>query len=400
MSLSCLMVIANQLDRKLNKMPLKAYVDGDRVIAPLLSEDDFLILKDDLSRNRKTAILPCCGATASLRRRSPHYTQHFFHRPNSGDKDCPARSESFTHRYAKEIILQAAESLNLPADTEVNGKDWRADNEYLGDWRADVLVETDPPIAFEVQLTKQSDDETIIRQKKFLRDGITAVWLFKNPTERVLHSQQPSLPAFEIFYRRWDKSFRIKIDNRRYYHEDLSDFTKYFLTGRLSFSDVLHMSIELTTMFRYVKCANCKTPSHIISARARTTSACGYRKYYLYSEFDINRYYTRTEYQYLSNTEDEIVFDSIMEVLQTLIEDREVKKIRPNFSICPNCQNLLNIWSDFYDGDMSVFIADQYTINHSFLINFDKKHWCYPLDDHLSCSEYYALGNGKNIINK
>ena len=167
-------------------MPLRALVEGEEWLAPLIEDADWESLKQ--RRPRPDIILGCCGA-AGYPRTSKLGTKHFVHQHKAG---CDWGPETWQHLLAKTEIVRACREMGYNARTEVSGPDWRADvlaTKSKKNDRGEIRI------AFEVQWSSQTLEETIARQEKYERDGIRGCWFFKKmPT---LEARE-DLPIFQL----------------------------------------------------------------------------------------------------------------------------------------------------------------------------------------------------------
>ena len=149
-------------------MPLSAIVDGQDIVAPFLDDGEWEVLKSAVSRKEKSVIMPCCDAAGRLRV-SKLGTKHFYHAKTA---DCNWKPETQEHLRAKAEILIACRAAGYSATSEKSGSDWRAD----------VYAEKGKSkIAFEVQWSRQTLEETQERQARYERDGVKCCWFFRKP---------------------------------------------------------------------------------------------------------------------------------------------------------------------------------------------------------------------------
>jgi hypothetical protein len=147
-------------------IPLSARINGELVIAPDLSDTDWEKLKIQ-HKQGLLVIMPCCGQNGHLRV-SPNALKHFYHAKKS--QYCGGEPETPEHEQMKYRIYQICKE-----------KGWTTQPEYpspTNDWRADVFATNGArKIAFEVQLSKISQEELQNRENKYVRDGIESYWL-------------------------------------------------------------------------------------------------------------------------------------------------------------------------------------------------------------------------------
>lgn len=153
-------------------MPLKAIVDGETIIGPDLSKEEWTTLK---SRHKKglPVRMGCCGAPGHLRI-SKTGTQHFYHAVDAG---CNYEQESREHLEIKYQIYRTCKSENWETYVEFPAPDrtWISDVYAIKDGRK---------IVFEIQISTISPDELEERDKKYRNEGIESYWILDNFLER------------------------------------------------------------------------------------------------------------------------------------------------------------------------------------------------------------------------
>ena len=153
-------------------MPLKAIVDGETIIGPDLSQEEWTNLK---IRHRKglPITMGCCGAPGHLRI-SKTGTQHFYHAVDTG---CNYEQESREHLEIKYQIYRTCKSEQWETYVEFPASDrtWISDVYAIKDGRK---------IVFEVQISTISPDELEDRDTKYRNEGIESYWLLDNFLER------------------------------------------------------------------------------------------------------------------------------------------------------------------------------------------------------------------------
>jgi hypothetical protein len=161
-------------------MPLRAEVDGQRVVAPLVPPDEWRVLAADLRAGRRTATLPCCGGPA-FGRTSRQGLAHFVHQRREG---CAAGRESLAHLRLKAAVLRACQAAGWGVEPEAAGPDWRAD--VLATPRLPTALDDllggrrhRPPwrVAVEVQLSRIDGPALLDRQARYARDRVRGCWL-------------------------------------------------------------------------------------------------------------------------------------------------------------------------------------------------------------------------------
>jgi len=153
-------------------VPLKAIVDGETIIGPDLSKEEWTKLK--LRHKHGLPItMGCCGVPGHLRI-SKTGTQHFYHAVNNG---CNYEQESREHLEIKYQIYRTCKSEQWETYVEFPAPDrtWISDVYAIKDGRK---------IVFEIQISTISPDELEERDKKYRNEGIESYWLLDNFLER------------------------------------------------------------------------------------------------------------------------------------------------------------------------------------------------------------------------
>ena len=153
-------------------MPLKAIVDGETIIGPDLSQEEWTNLKVR-HKNGLPITMGCCGAPGHLRI-SKTGTQHFYHAVDTG---CNYEQESREHLEIKYQIYRICKSEQWETYVEFPASDrtWISDVYAIKDGRK---------IVFEVQISTISPNDLEERDKKYRNEGIESYWLLDNFLER------------------------------------------------------------------------------------------------------------------------------------------------------------------------------------------------------------------------
>ncbi len=244
-------------------MPLSARVDGVDVYAPDMTDPEWEALRRAVRSGRVQVVVRDCGSTGRLRVSSLG-TRHFYHYERR--EGCACRPETPEHLRAKHEIRLAC----LKAG-------WDASPEYIGDgWRADVLAERGTArVAFEVQWTRQSLAETMVRQGGYGRHGVRGCWFLRIPP-RESHQARRELPLFRIATDP-DGIFRVSSPACRSDQPfPLGEFVQALLAGRIQFRSQLTAHRENTDiLFFAAECRRCYRVSHLYHTRSSAMSACG-----------------------------------------------------------------------------------------------------------------------------
>jgi competence protein CoiA len=153
-------------------VPLKAIVDGETIIGPDLSKEEWAYLKF-LHKKGLTITMGCCGAPGHLRI-SKKGTQHFYHAVDNG---CKYERESREHLEIKYQIYRTCKSENWETYVEYQAPDrtWISDVYAIRDGRK---------IVFEIQISNISPNVLEERDRKYRDEGIESYWLLENFLER------------------------------------------------------------------------------------------------------------------------------------------------------------------------------------------------------------------------
>ena len=154
-------------------MPLRCLnTNGESIQAFDLSDEAWraLAIGNRKSRNLR---MPCCSAAVTLKQ-SKLGTKFFAHLKRDNCSSAPEREE---HLHLKQLSVEVARKCGWSAFTEVTG------NSPTGEeWRADVLAtKGNSKVAIEIQWSRQTDEETYRRQKRYAESGIRCLWLFRQP---------------------------------------------------------------------------------------------------------------------------------------------------------------------------------------------------------------------------
>ncbi|KQS53556.1 hypothetical protein ASG38_02165 [Flavobacterium sp. Leaf359] len=147
--------------------------------------------------------------------------------------------------------------------------------EYKGsDWRADVFVPHPVrPVAFEIQLSRQSLSKTLQRQSKYIRDGISACWLFENPLPKLLQERN-DLPVFYVEEDK-DSSLLVNLGTRK--KLPLKTFLENFILDNIQFNREAKTKLNqsVTLVFYEMHCWKCRELNHLYFVDSPFYSSCG-----------------------------------------------------------------------------------------------------------------------------
>ena len=154
-------------------MPLRCVDDAGRdVEAQAYDEQGWEALRAR-ARAQRHLVMPCCNTEVVLKR-SNLGTRFFAHKARG---NCDWKDEGPEHLHLKQVVLEAARAAGWTARSEVQGQTPSGKQ-----WRADVLAERDnETIAFEIQWSGQTNEETARRQRRYKDSNTRGGWLLRQP---------------------------------------------------------------------------------------------------------------------------------------------------------------------------------------------------------------------------
>lgn len=226
-------------------MPLTALVNQKLVVAPLLTDEEWTSLTAEAKAKKVDVILPCCYAPGHLRV-SKLGTRHFFHHRRG---ECTTAPETVEHMKAKEEVALACRDAGWGVATEAAGDGWRADV---------LATRGNAKIAFEIQWSAQSFEETEHRQERYRQAGIRGCWLFRK-LPRDLLSPCNEVPAFEVSMGENGALSVMGAPLHRLVGGLLGGKYRFctFMTARGSYAHGI--------VFREIRCWRCQKPYHVYS---------------------------------------------------------------------------------------------------------------------------------------
>lgn len=213
--------------------------------------------------------MKCCDSRVVLKK-SKLGTKFFAHTRRG---ECASAPESAEHLLAKELIAKAVQSVNWVALTEEAGISPSGES-----WIADVLAKQGAKkIAFEVQWSQQTAEETQRRQNIYKNSQVRGLWLMR----QIMLPLSKELPAFRlrrdesqnsfevlipsIFYNPFFINHRTKDESLYWQHiVPLDQFIQGALTGKLKFAPLLGMTVPVEVCVAESKCWKCKRSTNLI----------------------------------------------------------------------------------------------------------------------------------------
>lgn len=147
-------------------MPIAAMLDGQQIIGPLTSPELWDQCKEAAKANRNRLIMRSTGEPC-FPRRSSLGLRHFAHYAGTQ----ATAPESIGHEMLKAVVAKELQVAGWNAELEVpqDGHEWVAD-----------ILATSPSgqrVAFEIQLSEQTMEDTQYRTDRYTRDGVWTVWI-------------------------------------------------------------------------------------------------------------------------------------------------------------------------------------------------------------------------------
>ncbi len=247
-------------------MPLRAFLNNEEILSIDYNSQEWSDLKFKIKNENSSITLPCCKQTGFLRTSSKGLN-HFVHYKNKSII-CDWQNETPQHLKSKIEIIKACKK---------NG--WQAIPEFSqNDWRADVLaIKKSAKIAFEVQWSKQTFEETRLRQENFKKDGVKGCWFFRIfPTEFMFDNTVTKafkdLPIFKIFENQQGEII-VSLNSTE---KGIFEFVDDLLNRRLKYCEHLRSNPEneFEISFYERECPNCKE-KHLSYFTSEIRSCCG-----------------------------------------------------------------------------------------------------------------------------
>ena len=137
------------------------------------------------NRHRNHLQMRCCPSSVVLKT-SKLGTRFFAHKTRA---DCASEGETYAHLKLKEDAFHAAVANGWAAQTEYAGVS------DTGSWIADVYAtKKNFKYAIEIQWSRQADDETLRRQRRYKDSDVQGLWIFRQ--KQILGDSE--IPAFRV----------------------------------------------------------------------------------------------------------------------------------------------------------------------------------------------------------
>lgn len=170
-------------------MPIRALQNGTNIFAFDQDELSWKALKT--SYKSSSLIMPCCESAAIPK--TSRLGNFFF--AHSLQASCHSEPESQEHIWVKSLVAKAAKKAGWKVKTE-----WSGESKDAEKWIADVYcTKGAAKIALEIQLSRQTDEETHARQIRYKNSGVRCAWLASEVTfKNQFIKQCKDLPFFII----------------------------------------------------------------------------------------------------------------------------------------------------------------------------------------------------------
>lgn len=251
-------------------MPLKCLRGEEEIYSfDMESNESWEVLREENAKN-KILKMPCCGASVVLKT-SPLGTRYFAHARKGPCKTAPETAE---HLLAKKIIIEGLSRTAWIAKPEQDGETPNGEK-----WTADVLASKEAlKVAFEVQWSRQTDDETSRRQDRYNAAKVRGLWLFRQDN----FPFGKDVPAFKIMFDEKSKTFTVVIPSAAYNYAhymppntnhwvryfqviELSRFAAGAVSGKLKFAPAFGLTVPLEISATPSTCWRCKAETKLVT---------------------------------------------------------------------------------------------------------------------------------------
>lgn len=257
-------------------MPLRAFLDEQEIISLEYSDDQWTELKNKIKRDKTPLTLPCCNQVGFLRTSSKGL-KHFVH--SKSDSTCDWKPETPEHLKSKIEIVKACHE-----------NDWKAIPEFSEkDWRADVLaVKNEMRIAFEVQWSKQTMEETKFRQQRYKESYVRGCWFFRTPPKTFKYDSSilsdNETPSF-VIQKNDAGDIIVSFSNQAI---PLKEFVGNLLKRNIKYCEHYRLKPkqEVEIVVFETSCWKCKKPQHSYTVDQHLKSMCNQDMYLMGSMWD------------------------------------------------------------------------------------------------------------------
>lgn len=361
-------------------MPLRAIINNEREIISIeLSDDQWNDLRRGLKSKKLTLTLPCCDQNGFLRISSRGY-KHFVH---SGSRtNCDWKPETFEHLKAKIEIIEACKE-----------RGWKAIPEFSEDgWRADVLaIKGEHRIAFEVQWSTQTFDDTKFRQNRYKESNVRGCWFFRKLTKTLTNEDgtlfvDRDIPAFLIDYKKEEDYVLAQVGRKQL---PLRVLVSDLLKKKYKFCEHINIRAEqkVKVLLFETICWKCNRTQHCYTIGSELLTVC----YNIHSTKK-----NATELYQLDKTPE--VFEGVMNALEAKeLYQFKIGPIKKRYSLlkeklieshgCVYCDSIFDDFPINIEKKQALRKPDQhYSLIVSFTFEERKekhKHWCFSEENYF-----------------
>ena len=215
--------------------------------------------------SEKNLRMTCCDEHVTLKT-SKLGTQFFAHKRRG---ECTSAAETAEHLFVKACIAKAIRGTGWEVNTEQSGQ--APDGSV---WVADVMASRGAHrIAFEMQWSAQSSDETARRQEQYRSSGVRGLWLFRHPSAVQVSKDIPSLhvevqldpPSAWVSIPRETTYGSKKMDYQWGPRIELGRFVRGCLARKFIWAPGIDQAVPLDIFTADQACWRCKKPTSIIT---------------------------------------------------------------------------------------------------------------------------------------
>lgn len=245
-------------------MPLRALINNEEKVSISFNDIDWNQIKERQKNGEVNIILPCCKQKGFLRTSSKGL-KHFIHA--KGQNICDWKPETPEHLMAKAEVIKACLE---------NG--WQAIPEFADtNWRADVLaIKNEAKIAFEIQWSSQTTDETESRQIRYNDSQVRGCWFFRTIPKQYREYGDDyvaikEIPFFKI--KKEDDGIFVLFNSSKI---ELRNFVSILLKKQIKFCDNYRakQSQEVEILIFDTHCWKCHSPQQLYTVPKRIKSCC------------------------------------------------------------------------------------------------------------------------------
>jgi hypothetical protein len=359
-------------------MPLRAVVNNEeQILAPLLTCEEWSALNQRVKLKEEELRLPCCGNIAYMRT-SKHGLNHFVHKERD---TCTSAPETWQHLKAKHEIVLACRAAGYEAITEIAGDGWRADV---------LATRGNTKIAFEVQWSRQTWEETLKRQQKYSKANIRGCWLFKQPPQCEANQ---TIPFFKLEVDEEAATVVFNPTGYKYTHGKsqripLKDFIGLLLSGKLKFCEMIRALPRQTVriVFIEIECWKCHKPHHIYYVNDLSTR-CG-------DTIEVDCFNS----QIVSTVIQHLKTGQFPQLKVGYIKERYSRTVQYSYMSfgCPHCDAIVGdfflrhdilLQAPYLEEEAVAILEKEMILKLEEIMPVSNPHWCFPENGQFCCGK-------------